>query len=101
MNEEYTYQTITPIAAKLLGCCLILFLVLFVLSILSIILNIKRKNKKIVIVQIVLSGILLFLSYYIVGNSICLFGINSDLYLGLFLVILGNILTLINTFKNR
>ena len=101
MNDEYMYQTITPIAAKILGCCLVLFLILFVLSLLSVILNIKRKNKKIVIVQIVLSVILLFLSYYIIGNSICLFGINSDLYFGLALLSIGNILTLINIFKNR
>ena len=99
MDEEYMYLTITRVAAKLIEICLVFFLVLIILSIVSIILNIKRKNKKKVIKQIVLSAISLIGSFCIVGNSISLFGKYSDLYMGLVLLVIGNILTLINILK--
>ena len=92
-------QSITPLQGKLLGTCLILFCLLIILSIISIFLNFKRKNKKRIIYQIILSVIVLVSSYYIVGNSVLLFGMNSDLYMGLIILVLGNILTLINIFK--
>ena len=99
--ENLTNNTlsITPLQGRLIGACGILFCLLIVLSIISAILNFKKKNKKRAILQIVLSVIALAISFYIVGNSINIFGMNSDLYMGLIILSLGNILTFINIFK--
>lgn len=91
--------SITPLQGKLLGTCLVLFCLMIVLSIISFIIAIKRKNKKRIIYQLILSVISLVGSFYIVGYSINIFGMNSDLYMGLIILALGNILTLINIFK--
>ena len=100
-TEDLTNNTlsITPMQGRLIGTCGILFCLLIVLSIISAILNFEKKNKKRAIYQIALSVIALALSFYIVGNSISIFGMNSDLYIGLIILSLGNILTFINIFK--
>lgn len=97
INPDVT--SITPLQGKLLGSCLILFCLMIIISIVSLIVSIKRKNKIRILYQIILSIVSLISSYYIVGNSIMLFGMNSDLYMGLTILAIGNILTLINIFK--
>ena len=92
-------MSLTPLQSRLLGACIILFCLMIILSIISIVLNLKKKNKKRTIYQIILSAIALIASFYIVGYSINIFGMNSDLYMGLIILALGNILTLINIFK--
>ena len=54
-----------------------------------------------IIYQLILSVISLVGSFYIVGYSINIFGMNSDLYMGLIILALGNILTLININKPK
>lgn len=99
MDNKY-YGSITPMQGKLVIFCLILFSIMIVLTIVSVILNIKRKNKKKAIYQTITSIVTLIGSYYIVGYSIRIFGnIYSDLYMGLAILIIGNILTLINLKK--
>lgn len=92
--------SITHLQGRLLGSSFILFCLMIILSIISLILSIRRKNRKRIILQIILSAISLISSYYIVGNSINIFGIiNSHYYIGLFILVIGNIFTLINIKK--
>ena len=99
MNNEYYVETLLPMQQRMILICLILFILMIILTIISVILNIKRKNKKKTIYQILISAITMILPFCIIGYSISLFGINSDLYLGLIILVIGNILTLINIFK--
>ena len=94
------YVTINPTEVKLLMFCIILFLTMIALTLISIILNIKKKNKKRTIYQAIISVIALIGSFCIVGYSIQIFSkVDSDLYSGLVILITGNILTLINILK--
>lgn len=91
--------TITKIQGYFIIFELILFCILTILSIVSIFLNYKRKSKKRIIYQIIISILTLIGAFYIVENSIMLFGLNSDLYIGLVILAMGNILTIINIVK--
>ena len=91
--------TITKIQGYFLIFELVLFCILIILSIISVFLNFKRKNKKQIIYQMIISILTLIGSFYIVGNSVTLFGLNSDLYMGLVILVIGNILTIINIAK--
>jgi len=94
-------SSLSPIQTRLIGIILFLFCLMIVLSIASLAVSIKRKNKRRIIYQIILSVIVFLFSYLILDKSIALniFGINTDLYTILLLLSVGNILTLINIFK--
>ena len=92
--------TISPIHARLFGAFSILFCILLIITVISVVLNFKSKNKKRIIYQIVLSIILLVGTYYLVNYPLDLFEMNySNLIIALSMLFIGNILTFINIFK--
>ena len=94
-------SSLSPIQTRLIGSIILLFCLMIVLSIASLVVSIKRKNKRRIIYQIILSVMVFLFSYLILDKRIALniFGINSDLYTIILLLSVGNILTLINILK--
>ena len=92
-------DSITKIQGYSIIFGLILFCILIILTSISIFLNYKKKNKNRVLYQIILSIVTLISFFYIDRISIMLFGLNGELYLGIKLLILGNILSIINILK--
>ena len=99
----YKESSLTSLQTRLIESIVFLFCSIIVLSIISLIVNIKRRNKKRIIYQIVLSVIILLVSCLIIDKSIILriFGADTDLYIPVILLSIGNILTLINIFKKN
>ena len=97
----YKESSLTSLQTILIESIVVLFCLIIGLSIVSLIVNIKRKNKKRIIYQIILSVIILLVSCLIIDKTIILdmFRADTDLYITLVLLSVGNILTLINIFK--